>query len=314
MLGKLCSMYLALPRARGLFSFLQNALQLQTGRHVPLTQDTHQALRDFHWIVDNLSMHPTCITELVPLLPLALSHHDALGMGAGGVWFPAQQIVPCGLLSCPPLLWHYQSPSSISSHLITDKNPQGTISISDLELAGGLLHLDVLCRHYDAHECTIHSKMDNLATLFWQHKGSTTSDKVPPHLLQLLAIHQHLHQYVPHHDYVPGGSNPLADDASCLFHLTNSQFLTHFNTSNPQPHSFHYAMPTPSLVSAVTSALLKKPYNVASLRDETPAPTPTGDPGVISQISWASNPTSLPLLSSIRATCVQPQSHPHSNG
>jgi hypothetical protein len=163
-----------------------------------------------------------------------------------------------------------------------------------LELAGGLLHLDILCQHYDARERTILSKTDNLATLYWQRKGSATSDKVPPHLLRLFGIHQRIHQYVPRHDYIPGGSNPLADDASRLFNLSDRAFLTHFNTTYPQHLSYHYAMPMPSLISAVISALLKKPYNVEWLRDETPAPTPTGDPGAVSQLSWSSTPFSKP--------------------
>jgi hypothetical protein len=192
------------------------------------------------------------------------------------------------------LLWCYHWPQDIIAQLITAQNPNGTISISDLELAGGLLHLDVLCRHYNVRERTILSKTDNLATLFWQRKGSTTSDKVPPRLLRLFAIHQRLHRYVPRHDYVPGGSNPLADDASHLFHLPNSQLVSHFDSNYPQQCSFHYAIPTPSIVSAVTSALRKKPYNVESLRDEMPAPTPTGDPGVILQLNWASIPFSKP--------------------
>jgi hypothetical protein len=196
--------------------------------------------------------------------------------------------------TCPPLLWRFKWPTEIAKRLITDKNPHGTISISDLELAGGLLHLDVLCQYYDARERTILSKTDNLATLYWQRKGSTTSDKVPPHLLRLFAIHQRIHRYVPRHDYIPGASNPLADDASRLFDLNDNQFLTHFNIRYPQSLSFHKAMPTQSLLSAVILALLKKPYNVELLRDETPAPTPTGDPGAVSQLSWASTPFSKP--------------------
>jgi hypothetical protein len=48
-----------------------------------------------------------------------------------------------------PLLWRFKWPKEIADQLITEDNPQGSISISDLELAGGLLHLDVLCNAYD---------------------------------------------------------------------------------------------------------------------------------------------------------------------
>ena len=293
-LGELRSMSLALPGSRGLFSALQTALQLHKGKRVSLTGDVHQSLKDFRWILNNLSERPTRIAEVVPLLPSALGHHDASGLGCGGVWFPAQGIQHRHGNDSPPILWRYQWPPQIASQLITDKNPHGTISISDLELAGGLLHLDVLCQQYDTRERTILSKTDNLATLYWQRKGSTTSNKVPPHLLRLFGIHQRLHRYVPRHDYIPGGSNPLADDASRLFDLSDHNFLTHFNTTYPQPLSYHYATPTPSMILAVTLALLKKPYNVESLRDEMPAPPPTGAPGAVSQLSWASTPFSKP--------------------
>mmetsp|Transcript_14147 Transcript_14147/g.26545 ORF Transcript_14147/g.26545 Transcript_14147/m.26545 type:complete len:786 (+) Transcript_14147:1982-4339(+) len=293
-LGELRSMSIALPGCRGLFSFLQKALQTRHGHRVTLTRDVHQALRDFRWILNNLSERPTRIAELVPLLPSALGHHDASGVGAGGVWFPAQGLQPRTKPDPMPLLWRFRWPQDIASRLVTEKNPHGTISISDLELAGGLLHLDVLSQHYAVPERTILSKTDNLATLYWQRKGSTTSDKVPPHLLRLFGIHQRLHRYVPRHDYIPGDSNPLADDASRLFDLNDTDFLTHFNHTYPQQHSYHYVTPRPSLISAVILALHRKPYNVELLQDEMPALTPTGAPGAVSQVSWASTPFSKP--------------------
>jgi hypothetical protein len=83
-------------------------------------------------------------------------------------------------------------------HLIIDKNPNGTITNSDLELAGGLLHLDALSHCFDVHKRTVLSKGDNLSTTFWEWKGSTSSNKPPAFLLRLFGIHQRLHRYVPH--------------------------------------------------------------------------------------------------------------------
>jgi hypothetical protein len=103
-----------------------------------------------------------------------------------------------------------------------------------------------LCQHFDIRERTILSKTDNLAALFWQRKGSTTSDKVPPYLLRLFGIHQRLHHYVPRHDYIPGGSNALADDASGLFHLPDEAFtpftlpfiIWQFRRNSKEKHTF----------------------------------------------------------------------------
>jgi hypothetical protein len=99
---------------------------------------------------------------MVPLLPSALGYHDASDTGAGGVWFLAQGILSRGLLSGQLLVWCYQWPQHIANHLITNKNPHGTISISDLELTGGLLHLDVICQCYDTCKITISSKNNTI--------------------------------------------------------------------------------------------------------------------------------------------------------
>ena len=95
----------------------------------------------------------------------------------------------------------------ITSRLITEDNPTGSITIADLELAGDLLQLEALCQTFDIRERTILSKTDNLATLFWQRKGSATTDQAPASLLRLFGIHQKFHRYVPRHDYLSGPSN-----------------------------------------------------------------------------------------------------------
>jgi Reverse transcriptase (RNA-dependent DNA polymerase). len=307
-LGELRSMSLALPGSRGLFSHLQAALAKKTGTRVPLNAEVHQALADFRWILEHITARPTRIAELVPLLPSALGYHDASGAGSGGVWFPASHLLPRGQCTRQPVLWRYQWPQEIQQKLVTDTNPKGTISNSDLELAGGILHLDILCQTYDIRERTILSKTDNLAALFWQRKGSTTSATTPPYLLRLLGMHQRLHHYIPRHDYIPGGSNPMADDASRLFHLSNNDFLAHFNSTYSQDNGFRLVNPTPSLVSAVISALLRKPFNVESLRAEVPAPTPTGAPGHSTQLRWASTPFSKPSRTkyqSYKSSCTE---------
>ena len=154
---------------------------------------------------NNIASRPTRIAEIIPLLPAAEGHHDASGAGAGGVWFLGKYIKPReGFVPGKPLLWIYKWPSYIVNRLVTYKNPNGTISNSDLELVGGLLHLDVLCQCFNIRERTVLSKGDNLSTTFWERRGSTTSTKPPAHLLRLFGIHQRIHRYVPRFDYISG--------------------------------------------------------------------------------------------------------------
>ena len=139
---------------------------------------------------------------------------NASGKGAGGVWFPAAHLTPHEGFSNQPLVWRLRCPPHISRFLITDANPGGTITNSDLEVEGGLLHLEALAQTFDIRERTVLSKTDNLNTIFWQQAGSATTDKVPAHLLRLFGIHQRFHRYIPRHDYLAGPSNPIADALS----------------------------------------------------------------------------------------------------
>ena len=182
-LGELRSMSLALPGARNLFSHMQHALSSKLKGRVALNKGVHDALDDFRWILTDIASRPTRIAELVPLLASAEGHHDASGKGAGGIWFPANQLNPRQGYSQKPVVWRFEWPQYIIDKLVTSENPSGTISNSDLELAGGLIHLEALAQTFDVRERTLLSKTDNLNTLFWQRKGSATTEKVPSHLL-----------------------------------------------------------------------------------------------------------------------------------
>jgi hypothetical protein len=281
-----------------MFSLMQHALTKCKKTRVALTKGVHQALKDFSWMFKDIVSRPTRIAELVPLLASAMGYHDASGEGAGGVWFPHESLSPRGAVSDhlphQPIIWRYRWPQDIIDSLVTESNPSGTISNSDLELAGGLLHLDAIAQYYDVRERTILSKTDNLATLYWQRKGSATTIKPPAYLLRLFGIHQRFHRYVPRHDYISGISNPMADDASRLFHLTDSQFLNYFLQKFPQHTSFRLVQIPSAILSCVTSALRKKMCPLESLLVEPAAPAPTGNSGHPSQLNWASVPFSKP--------------------
>jgi hypothetical protein len=294
-LGELRSMALALPGARNIFSTMQNALANKTGGRVALHKGVHDALDDFRWIHKHISTRPTRIAELVPLHPVAEGHHDASGTGAGGIWFPSTTITPrTGYVTTKPLAWRFQWPQHIVDRLVTETNPGGTITNSDLELAGGLLHLDALTNCFDIRERTILSKGDNLSTTFWERKGSTTSDKPPAYLLRLFGIHQRIHRYVPRFDYISGSSNHIADALSRQFDQPWSHLISSLSSHLPQHIGCQRWTPSKPIVSAVISALLKQPSCRESLQDVPPAPPQPGTNGSSSPLTWASTPFSKP--------------------
>ena len=294
-LGELRSMSLALPGARYIFSSMQNAFSSSMKGRLALDKGVHHALDDFRWIHDNISTRPTRIAELVPLPPVAEGHHDASGHGAGGIWFPSAVLPPReGIVAATPVVWRYEWPPCISSKLKTDKNPTGTISNSDLELAGGLIHLECISQCYDVRERTVLSKGDNLSTTFWERKGSTSTNSPPAYLLRQFGMHQRFHRYVPRFDYISGPSNPIADSLSRKFSLNWTDQLSDIIPFIPQHALPQVWTPSKHITSAVISALLRRQSNRESLRVEPKVQSQLGPSGKSSQVSWASTPFSKP--------------------
>ena len=107
------------------------------------------AASDFRALVHAVSDRPTRLRELVPTSPPDVGACDACRLGMGGVWFDALN------LTSAPVLWRERFPLHVSSALLTSDNPRGTVTISDLELAGMIAHKDMLASHRDVAERTI---------------------------------------------------------------------------------------------------------------------------------------------------------------
>jgi hypothetical protein len=132
-MGELRSMALAIPGVRGLFSTLQEAFRHPTeGSRLKLNKGVHDFLEDFRWLARELSQRPTRLGELLPGHPIAIGTTDAAGPGMGGIFFtPA----PSGTQA---FLWREPFPLQVQSKLITWDNPKGSLTNSDLELAGAV--------------------------------------------------------------------------------------------------------------------------------------------------------------------------------
>ena len=308
-LGELRSMSLALPGARHLFSHMQLALATKIKSRVTLSRGVHDALADFRWLLNDIKNRPTRIAELVPLLASAEGHHDASGAGAGGVWFPSEHIQPRDGYARRPVLWRLKWPQEIIDKLVSDKNPNGTISNSDLELAGGLLHLEAIAQTFDVRERTLLSKTDNLNTLFWQRKASSTTDKVPAYLLRLFGIHQRYHRYVARHDYLPGPSNPVADALSRDFHLTWAELISTLSPHLPPNTVCQLWTPTPQVVAAVFDALLKSRPAPESIMVPPAPPRQSPPTRPAPALGWASMPYSKPARTRLSSYTSSPDEY-----
>ena len=169
----------------------------------------------------------------------------------GGVWFGNNT-------TDHPTLWRQAFPPDITTSLVTYENPHGTISNSDLELAGHVAHNNVLASIANIENTTVASYTDNTPARYWTKKGSTSISMPAAYLLQLQAIHQRKYCYHSSTAHIAGTANVMADDYSQLWHLTDEQLLTHFNLHCPQSLPWQQCTLQPETNSALLSALQRK--------------------------------------------------------
>ena len=112
----------------------------------------------------------------------------------------------------------------------------------DLELAGAIVHLDVLQQEVNCAGRTIIPLMDNTPTLSWQHKGSTLTTGPAAYLLHVASLHQWHYQYLAKPNFIKGSVNDMADDCSHLFQRARTKdghwrvwemFIATFKGVNP---------------------------------------------------------------------------------
>lgn len=100
---------------------------------VTINQDTKQCLADWRTIIREATARPTLVLELVPIPPHVIGYVDTSGSTAGGVWTDRTQNMKT------PVVWGFEWPQQIQQNLVSSTNPQGKLSINDLELAEMLL-------------------------------------------------------------------------------------------------------------------------------------------------------------------------------
>ena len=246
--GKMRHRTAILPAAKGLFTPLNHALK-GGPTTVPLGAkgDVRAALLDLRQLVLTLADRPTHVNEiLLPAAPHYIGYCDASAFGAGGVWFS-------GTCPLPETVWRLQWPPDITAAVVSDSNPAGTLTNSDLELAAVVLHLNTLesvapsLRHK---HILVHS--DNTPSVAWVTKMATKTAKsdAAHRLIRGMAIRQRMLESAPVSiTHVAGVDNALADIASRPITQLDDDtaFLTHFDCNFPlQNRYWQRASPRPA--------------------------------------------------------------------
>jgi hypothetical protein len=174
-------------------------------------REVRHAIIDIATVIRDLASRPTHVSELVQKDLDYVGYCDASAFGAGGVWFG-------GKTQLAPIVWQVQWPKDITTAVVSDSNPSGRLTNSDLEMAWVLLHEAVL-------EAQLGQAMagtqiaigsDNSPAVAWTTWMATQSTStVSFHLVKGFAMRQrHTHSASPAVYHVAGTTNKLADVAS----------------------------------------------------------------------------------------------------
>ena len=291
--GKLQHASFGIPGGRSLFTPIDMAIK-KGDEYVQLTPWLIQTLVDWRFLVLAVAKRPTSIFQLVSRPPHYISYTDACGLGAGGVWCS-------GTSSLHPFLWQVEWPADIQSNLITSKNPLGSITINDLELAGCLLGLIALeGQNIPLRHIHLATFCDNMSAVVWSYKMRNSVSPIAGHLLRAIGLRIHAQSasgLVPHH--IAGENNIMADVISRAFKTgkfftAQSSLPNYFNSTFPLEqkalwHEYHIPI---AHVSSVIACLRGQRLPLESLLARPQKDKSIGGTGLASLASRAPTPSS----------------------
>jgi hypothetical protein len=149
-----------------------------------------------------------------------------------------------GTRKLSPVVWRVEWPHDVRNNVVSFDNPTGTITNSDLEMAGMLLHYLVLEHLVSLKHVHVAAWCDNTPTVSWTNKLSCARSTVAGRLTRALALRIHTNEASPLISVsIAGTDNQMADLASRTFSRTaaksetfqfsDADFLRSFSESFP---------------------------------------------------------------------------------
>jgi hypothetical protein len=155
-------------------------------------------------------------------------------------------------------VWREPFPHAVQRQLVSHDNLPGDVTNSDLEHAGLLVQVNLMTHTHDVCYVTLENFSDNTQAVSRVRKGAVSTAGAAAGLCRFASNHQRIHRYYHRAQYLPGDSNCMADDASCLQHLSDADFLSLFNQRYPQQQPWELLALKPETALILTSALLCK--------------------------------------------------------
>ena len=229
LLGKLQHASTAMPAGKCILTPLYEFVESQKDRRVlyfskePIVLE---ALRDIRILLRESTSRPTHVRELVPDLPAYIGFCNACKRGAGGVWIS-------GSKNIRPAVWRVEWPADIQARLVSWSNPQGDLTINDLEMAGLLLQHLVLEQLVPLKHEHVAAWCDNTSTVSWARRMTSSKSRIGHRLVRALMMRINVNEASPLVTVsIQGIRNAMADVASRSFGPGNKNSSTTFDTPN----------------------------------------------------------------------------------
>ena len=266
--GRLQFASIAIPCGKPILGQLDRYLALTEKtkkRNIHVDKDLGNILRDWSALLRLVGRRPTHVTELVEHPPAYQGFVDASKWGVGGVWFSGKH-------KMIPITWFFEWPKEIRDQFCSSTNKEGTLTISDLELTGILMHWMVLEQAVDPTTLNHNSVAiwcDNLPAVAWTYKFRTSTSPIAARILRALAVRLHEQKTaLLSVEHISGIFNVMADVASRKHSTNNAQFLTEFSSHFPPPQDALWTLFRFSnkITSKICSELLNQQSTLESWR------------------------------------------------
>jgi hypothetical protein len=270
-LSKIRHAFIAIPAGKGLLSPCNGVLRSEPQFvYLQRNQQLKSTLQSIRTLLRESATNPTKCKQLVRGHPHFVGVKDSSGHGVGGVVVGETD-------SCKPTVFRVEWPQEIRDRLVSWTNPNGSITNSDLEMAGLLLLwlvMEEVCPDLACKHAALFS--DNQPTVCWVERMASKHSIIAGRLLQILALRLHKTKASPiTPQHIKGAHNAMTDIPSRSFgsepqwHFkTDNDLLTFFNNRFPLPNqnSWSVFQLNSKIVTRVISVLLMKPFTLEDWR------------------------------------------------
>ena len=210
LVGNLCHTSFGILTEKGLFTPLRSALKGDKP-YINFSSLLLSTLLNWRMHINITLQDPVKPRQLFPREPDFLGECDACQYGIGGIW-----LQDLGLSN--PVVWCLHLPEDVLINLVTAKNKNGNIFISDLELAAHLFYYIVLKFLCPLKHCSIGIFSNNTPTVAWTTHLCAKNSIIIGHLLRVIALRHHVSKSsLTVTAFKKGALNTRADNTSSWF-------------------------------------------------------------------------------------------------